>query len=215
MNKDDYQNKIEEHRKPIQLNGDEKLITRTSRRSTNVAPKKKKEKRNLLLPILFLFFILIPVSFLIYVFAFYEPNANETTVLDETQVQYEQNEEDIASEEASVDTESEVSAEENTNTEDSEVTTEEQSPEESSKEEGTETEIVEEQTEQDTQTSEVEEQPEAEQPTSSNTHVVQPGETLYRIAMNYYNSPDAVEKIKSANGLSSNSISTGQTLILP
>jgi len=59
------------------------------------------------------------------------------------------------------------------------------------------------------------EQPETEQPTSSKTHVVQPGETLYRIAMNYYNSPDAVEKIKSANGLSSNSISTGQTIILP
>ncbi|MDX1807056.1 MAG: LysM peptidoglycan-binding domain-containing protein, partial [Paenisporosarcina sp.] len=54
-----------------------------------------------------------------------------------------------------------------------------------------------------------------EEPSSGKTHVVQPGETLYRIAMNYYNSPDAVEKIKSANGLSSNSISTGQTLILP
>ena len=212
MNKDDYQNKIEEHRKPIQLNGDEKTITRTSRRSTNVTSKKKKEKRNILLPVLFLFFILIPVSFLIYVFAFYEPKGNETTVLDETQVQYEQNEEDIASEEDSVDSESEVSAEENTNEEDSDATTEEQSVEETSKEETTTGEVAE-QTEKDTETSEVEEQP--AQPASSKTHVVQPGETLYRIAMNYYNSPDAIEKIKSANGLSSNSISTGQTIILP
>ncbi|EPD53197.1 LysM peptidoglycan-binding domain-containing protein [Paenisporosarcina sp. FSL H8-0542] len=208
MNKDDYQNKIEEHRKPIQLNGDEKPNTRASRRSTNVDPKKKKEKRNLLLPILFLFFILIPVSFLIYVFAFYEPNANETTVQDDSQVKYEQNEEDVASEEDSQNTESEASAEENTEKENAEEssTTEQQTKEETPEEVVTETEEVEEET--DTTQDE-------EQSSDSKTHVVKPGETLYRIAMNYYNSPDAVEKIKSANGLSSDSISTGQTLILP
>lgn len=213
MNKDDYQNKIEEHRKPIQLNGDEKPNTRASRRSTNVAPKKKKEKRILLLPILFSFFILIPVSFLIYVFAFYEPNANETTVLDDSQVKYEQNDEDIASEEDSQNTESEASAEENTEKDNSEEssTTEQQTTEETPEEVVTETEEVEEETDK----TQDEEQSKTEQSSDSKTHVVKPGETLYRIAMNYYNSPDAVEKIKSANGLSSDSISTGQTLILP
>ncbi|MDX1771997.1 MAG: LysM peptidoglycan-binding domain-containing protein, partial [Planococcaceae bacterium] len=60
----------------------------------------------------------------------------------------------------------------------------------------------------------VEEQP-TETETSGKTHIVQPNETLYRIAMNYYNSPDAVQKIKDANGLTSDSISEGQKLILP
>ncbi|WKA53381.1 LysM peptidoglycan-binding domain-containing protein [Planococcus shixiaomingii] len=56
------------------------------------------------------------------------------------------------------------------------------------------------------------------QPSSSKTVVVQPQETLYRIAVNNYGAAGAaaaVEKIKQANGLSSNSISPGQTLILP
>lgn len=50
------------------------------------------------------------------------------------------------------------------------------------------------------------------------TYVVQSSETLYRIAVNNYGAAGAaaaVEKIKQANGLSSNSISPGQTLILP
>ncbi|MGE6415080.1 LysM peptidoglycan-binding domain-containing protein [Planococcus kocurii] len=50
------------------------------------------------------------------------------------------------------------------------------------------------------------------------TYVVQSSETLYRIAVNNYGAAGAaaaVEKIKQANGLSSNSISPGQTLVLP
>lgn len=213
MNNDDYQNKIEEYRKPIKINGEEpKPNTRTSRRSTAAAPKKTKKKRNLLLPILFFFFILIPVSFLIYVFAFYQPNANETTVYDNSEVQYEQNNEDKTTE-----TDGENTApdpEENTDTE---IPVESTEPEEQPVEEETPVE------EEPVQEAPVEEQPEEQpieepveaEPSSGKTHVVAPGETLYRIAMNYYNSPDAVDKIKSANGLSSNSISTGQTLILP
>ncbi len=50
------------------------------------------------------------------------------------------------------------------------------------------------------------------------TYVVQSSETLYRIAVNHYGATGAaaaVEKIKQANGLSSNNISPGQTLTLP
>jgi len=46
-------------------------------------------------------------------------------------------------------------------------------------------------------------------------HQVQPGETLFRIAMNYYKSQDGIEKIRQANGLSGNEISVGQTLKIP
>lgn len=46
-------------------------------------------------------------------------------------------------------------------------------------------------------------------------HQVQPGETLFRIAMKYYSSQQGVDRIKQANGLSSNEISAGQTLKIP
>lgn len=53
---------------------------------------------------------------------------------------------------------------------------------------------------------------------TSKTHTVQAGETLYRIAVNTYGASGAsagVEKIKQANGLSSNEITVGATLMLP
>ncbi|HSO59174.1 MAG TPA: LysM domain-containing protein [Paenisporosarcina sp.] len=208
MNNDDYQNKIEEYRKPIQTNGEEtKPNTRTSRRSSTPSLKKTKQKRNLLLPILFFFFILIPVSFLIYVFAFYQPNANETTVYDNSEVQYEQNDEDTTTETDGENTESEENTDTETPVEPAEQPVVEETPVE---EEPVEEAPVEEQPVEEP----IEEPTEAE-PANGKTHVVQPGETLYRIAMNYYNSPNAVEQIKAANGLSSNEISSGQTLILP
>ncbi|OAK75818.1 LysM peptidoglycan-binding domain-containing protein [Lederbergia galactosidilytica] len=46
-------------------------------------------------------------------------------------------------------------------------------------------------------------------------HTVQPGETLFRIAMNYYQSQEGIEKIRQANGLSGNEISVGQKLRIP
>ncbi len=52
-------------------------------------------------------------------------------------------------------------------------------------------------------------------PNETTYHTVQPGETLFRIAMNYYQSSDGVEKIRQANGLSGNDISSGQRLKIP
>lgn len=54
----------------------------------------------------------------------------------------------------------------------------------------------------------------AKKPTQK-THIVKNGETLYRISVNYYGHGEGVDKIKQANGLSSNSISTGQKLTIP
>lgn len=50
---------------------------------------------------------------------------------------------------------------------------------------------------------------------TSKTHKVGSNENLYRISLKYYNSGDGVNKIKQANGLSSNEIVVGQTLIIP
>lgn len=49
------------------------------------------------------------------------------------------------------------------------------------------------------------------EPEIPRTHTVQPGETLYRISMNYYLT---VEELKALNGLTSNTISVGQVLLL-
>ncbi|MDN6233007.1 MAG: LysM peptidoglycan-binding domain-containing protein, partial [Staphylococcus simulans] len=49
------------------------------------------------------------------------------------------------------------------------------------------------------------------------THTVYGKENLYRIAIQYYGegTPENVEKIKRANGLSNNNISNGQQLVIP
>lgn len=203
MNNDDYKHKIDEHRKPISLDNESRTNTRVTRRSTKQNVEQVKPRRNLLLPILFTIFILIPVGFLIYIQVFYQPNTNQTAITDAGEFEFEENEVD------SVDTTVTEEPEE-TNTEDSSNEDENTEPVEPVvTEDESEGEVTEEEQEEV-----VEEQP-TETETSGKTHIVQPNETLYRIAMNYYNSPDAVQKIKDANGLTSDSISEGQKLILP
>lgn len=203
MNNDDYKHKIDEHRKPISLDNESRTNTRVTRRSTKQTVEQVKPRRNLLLPILFTIFILIPVGFLIYIQVFYQPNTNQTAITDAGEFEFEENEVD------SVDTNVTEEPEE-TNTEDSSNEDENtESVEPVVTEDESEGEVIEEEQEEV-----VEEQP-TETETSEKTHIVQPNETLYRIAMNYYNSPDAVQKIKDANGLTSDSISEGQKLILP
>jgi type IV pilus assembly protein PilO len=47
------------------------------------------------------------------------------------------------------------------------------------------------------------------------THKVQKGETLYTIALRYFNSNVGMERIKEANGMDSEALQAGQTLIIP
>ncbi len=202
MNNDDYKHKIDEHRKPISLDNESRTNTRVTRRSTKQNVEQVKPRRNLLLPILFTIFILIPVGFLIYIQVFYQPNTNQTAITDAGEFEFEENEVDsvdttVTEEPKETDTDSSSEGEDTEPVEP--VVTEDESEGEVTEEEQEEV---------------VEEQP-TETETSGKTHIVQPNETLYRIAMNYYNSPDAVQKIKDANGLTSDSISEGQKLILP
>ncbi len=46
-------------------------------------------------------------------------------------------------------------------------------------------------------------------------HTVKPKETMYRIAMNYYQSPAGIEIIKKANNLRNENIQAGQVLAIP
>ncbi|MET1013379.1 MAG: LysM peptidoglycan-binding domain-containing protein [Paenisporosarcina sp.] len=200
MNNDDYKHKIDEHRKPITLENESRSNSRVTRRSTKPNVDQPKPRRNLLLPILFTIFILIPVGFLIYIQVFYQPNQNETAIVKDSEFEYEENKQNLV--------DSEVADETDESNTDSSKEDEETEPiEPVAKDEDSENEVTQDEQE-DTEES-------VEPETSEKSHVVQPNETLYRIAMNYYNSPDAVQKIKEANGLTSDSISTGQTLILP
>ncbi|MFJ8065164.1 LysM peptidoglycan-binding domain-containing protein [Psychrobacillus sp. NPDC096426] len=196
MNQDDYQKKIDEHRQSIGVE-DEQVELRSRRRS-NSGKKSKKKSRNVLIPTLFCIFILIPVCFFLYVQFIYTPEDTE-----------EVQEGGIIQVETKTITNSPKEEENETPEEDKEV---EQAPvpEEPKVEE---TKVEQPKTEQPKVEEPKKEQPKQETP--SKTHIVKENETLYRIAINYYNDPNAVEKIKSANGLSSNDISTGQKLILP
>lgn len=201
MNNDDYKHKIDEHRKPISLDNESRTNTRVTRRSTKQNVEQVKPRRNLLLPVLFTIFILIPVGFLIYIQVFYQPNTNQTAITDAEEFEFEENKVDSVDKTVTEDPEE-------TNTDSSNEDEETDPVEPVVTEDKSEDEVTEEQEEV------VEEEP-TESVTSGKTHIVQPNETLYRIAMNYYNSPDAVQKIKDANGLTSDSISAGQKLILP
>jgi LysM repeat protein len=46
-------------------------------------------------------------------------------------------------------------------------------------------------------------------------HTVQPGETIFRISIKYYQSKAGIDTIKTANNLSSNEIRVGQVLTIP
>jgi LysM repeat protein len=191
MNQEDYQKKIDEHRQSIGLETDE-TESRRSRRSS-YAKKPKKKSKNLLIPSLFFIFILIPVCIFIYVKVFYNP-IPEVEVATQGVVQIEtkpiSNTEDKQDKDEEVNTEPVITVPETEVKEESKVEEPEQ---------------------------EVKEETKAEQPVVAEPkmHIVKANETLYRIAINYYKDPNAVAKIKSANGLTSDNISAGQKLILP
>ncbi|WP_342600840.1 LysM peptidoglycan-binding domain-containing protein [Psychrobacillus sp. FSL H8-0483] len=196
MKQDDYQKKIDEHRQSISLEDDSTELRR-SRRS-NSSKKAKKKSKNVLIPTLFGVFILIPIFMFIYVYYFFTPEEEEVTDPGIIQMETKTISNGLSKQEEAKET-----VDENTEgVEQTPVTT----TETEEKEETKNVENLEEKKETQVETS---------QQVQANTHTVGKGETLYRIAMNYYNNPDAVEKIKDANGLSSNEISVGQKLILP
>ncbi|WP_419961898.1 LysM peptidoglycan-binding domain-containing protein [Psychrobacillus sp. BM2] len=197
MNQDDYQKKIDEHRQSIGQDDDTNEMRRS--RSSNKKPKKK--SKNLLIPTVFCIFILIPVSMFIYFQFFFEANPDKEEVVKNDTIH-------VETQTINNGTEKDDSTEE----------VETKQPVEEPKEEPKE-EVVEEPKKEPVSVEKTEPVPvEKTEPTevaSSKTHIVKENETLYRIAINYYNDPSAVEKIKSANGLSSNEIAVGQKLVLP
>jgi len=198
MNQDDYQKKIDEHRQSIGQDDDSNEMRRS--RSLNKKPKKK--SKNILIPTVFCIFILIPVSIFIYVQFFYEADPDKAEVVKNDTIHVEtQTINNGTKEEETPEVVEPVTPEKTEQPAEKPAVEVKEEPKEEVAEPKKEPVVVEK-----TEPSEV---------ASSRTHIVKEDETLYRIAVNYYKDGNAVEKIKSANGLSSNEISVGQKLILP
>lgn len=170
---------------------------------SRTARKKAREEISPILKTLFIFLVLLfvlPLSIIIWGryntpdSAEMEPDNNNVVIN-----QSNSSEEEVSSEEDS----SEDSAEENETSSEPESTEEE--PEEETTQEPEETEVVTEEP-QETETVEQSEPPAGE---STNTYVVQPGDNLYRIALNHGMS---TEELKSLNGLTGDTVNAGTVL---
>lgn len=212
-NEKDYRNKIEEHRQEVEMDD---VTTRRTRSRSN----KAKKQRNPLIKILVFVFICIPLLFMAYFGLIYKPEQATPNVdnEDNTAVQIEKNEpvssgaSDEDKEEDNEDDASTNNGQENDSDSvepDVDVSEEEKAA------------IAQQAEEAAKKLKEAEEKKKAEaaqanQTDNAKTHVVQSSsDTLYSIAIKYYKDPKMVDKIKQANNLKSDSISLGQTLILP
>ena len=219
MSKEDYREKIEEDRQEIELEGEHSRLSRSKQKT-----KKRKSK---LMPTLLVTFIFIPLAVLLYLTFIYEPSSPVEVVEEKNDVVQVQKNEKPAVPEVSEDKDKQ------------EEPSKDQEPSSSSKEEELDqlsedkqkeleaaqaaaaaeaAKIAEQKAkEEEAKRKAEEEKRKAEEAAkqSQKTHIVQSSETLYRIAMKYYNDPSAVEKIKQANGLSSEAIQVGQKLVLP
>jgi LysM repeat protein len=215
MKKDDYKTEFEEHRKEIGQDVDS-LPSRAELHRKGRKPKKKSS--HLTINVILGLFTLIPVIILVYVVTdFYNPSDNPSAKDGDTNVRYEETannktdgQKDDLNKDITLDNEDDSKDVEEVDTETS-ADTESKSDNENENVEKPETKPV----VNVNPTTEKNPGVEQEQKPTGKTHLVANGETLYRISVNYYGSDIGVEKIKSANGLSSNDIMVGQTLIIP
>jgi LysM repeat protein len=237
MNREDpYRDQAERLRKKID-GGTEKKDRKKEAlppRSSLHHHKKKKTKWKLKYPVMSLlaiFFILLPIAiFSIYTSMGNEPGgeaaeASKTSyetvdfgeTADEPAVAGEQTAEEgkkaSAGEEQAKDSNKDTTQEEKQDTNASE-------PEKSSDAAAVETgaEEPEKTADKEKAAGEAQDKPAPEQKETSGgfvTHTVQPGETMFRISMKYFNSQDGIEIIRQANGLSGNEIHVGQVLKIP
>ena len=244
MDKQNYRESVEKDRQEIAV---ERNSAPSRRAQRNASKEKPKKSKNMLLPALFFIFILIPVTILIYVAFLFEPDdtlttneaANEVSVesgsaspetavipgdedeqeetADEDQAAAdEQAKEEAAAKEAAEKAKAEKAQAAKVQAE-KEAAAKAQAEKEAAAKAQAQAEAKRQQEEAAAKQKEAEKEAQTPPP-SQKTHTVQPGETLYRIAVNTYGAAGAsagVEKIKQANGLGSNEISVGQTLVLP
>lgn len=245
MGNDNYHESMEKNRQEL---SQERMAELTRRARQMPKPK----SRGLLLPSLFFIFILIPVTLLIYVAFYYEPDDTLTAKTNENEVSFElnsqppsdstvlaaagdqqddQKQQEDKSAKAKEEAEQKALKEKAREREEQAAAKakekEQAAAEEQAEKKAQETALAEQKAREEAEAkakAEAEQRAQAEEeqeetPTAGGkTVTVQSSETLYRIAVNNYGASGAaaaVEKIKQANGLATNDISPGQTLILP
>ncbi|WOV85403.1 LysM peptidoglycan-binding domain-containing protein [Sporosarcina jeotgali] len=235
MTKSDYNSEFEDNRKEIDLDDDTKedLPSRVKlRQNKNGTPKrKKKESRKglTLINIILVLFTLIPIGIFVYVLSdLYNPKEDSNVKIDSSDVTYE-----LGSSQ-SPNSSDDVTADSNGSKEDDDSKAEEDAEKDVPDSSATPEQKPVAKPKPDPKPepkpdpkpdAKPESKPDPKPETkpdskpevkpAGKSHTVQPNETLYRISVNYYGSGSGVEKIKAANGLSSNSISVGQMLIIP
>ncbi len=233
MSKEDYRDKIEEHRQSFEEEQEEQqTLSRASRMnkngSNNKKPKETKRKTPLM-TILVVIFILIPLSILIYFWKFYEPGktieeaekvsadivemdksgdkANGSASTDKNKKDDKANKE--AMDQAKKDAEK-LAADQKA-AEEAKKAEEARKAEEAKKAEQA-------RLAQQREQAEAARKAEAEkQAATASTHTVKENENLFRIALNHYGdgSEATLAKIRAANGMSSNTVMVGQVIKLP
>lgn len=206
MSNEDYREKIEEHRQLIKFEEQQNSRMSRSRRSV-----KKKKRKNPLMTILLFLLLGIPIVILVYVSFFYNPSEPEVAENEDDGTVVELQTNNIVS--ASSNEKDKAVIDSDQEAEEKEITEKEKAVQAETKPDVKDANKEQEQKEQQEQ--QKEQQKEQEQQANGQVHTVQPNENLFRIALKYYNDPSGVEKIKAANNLNSDSISVGQSLIIP
>jgi LysM repeat protein len=214
MKNDDYKTDFEEHRKEIGLDDGHDVSKLPSRSELHRKGRKpKKKSSHTMINIILGLFTLIPVLILVYIISdFYTPGDQTSAKGGDTGTLFEMNSDKPVKNTADADKE------------DVKKSTSKEVEKSVGK---TETKVEEKPVSKPVvsvnptpeKKPEVKVEPKAEKkPESkpvSKTHTVGGNENLYRISLKYYGNGGGVDKIKSANGLSSNEIRVGQRLVIP
>ncbi|MCM3721933.1 MULTISPECIES: LysM peptidoglycan-binding domain-containing protein [Solibacillus] len=229
MTKEDYREKVEEHRQEIDLHNESG--TKMSRVSRH-RKKNGKKQTNPIMTVLTVVLIFIPLVILAYVWLIYEPNTSASENVnadkkDDLVVEIQKQDPKTQPSATNDDEEKEETNDDNTAEVDEAKAKAEKAAEEAKK---AEAKIAKEKAEKEA--AEIKKAEQAQKAAAAKakeqeakkkaaqaqqkTHTVQSTDNLYRIALKYYGNggPEYVNKIKAANNLSSDSIATGQVLVI-
>ncbi len=218
MKNDDYKTDFEEHRKEIGLDDGHDVSKLPSRSELHRKGRKpKKKSSHTMINVILGLFTLIPVLILVYIISdFYTPGDRTSAKGGDTGTLFEMNSEkpDENSAVAEKDDEKKVTSKED---EKSAGKTEEKVEEKPVSKPVVNVNPTPEKKPEVKVESKPEKKPEVkpEPKPVAKTHTVGSNENLYRISLKYYGNGEGVDKIKRANGLSSNEIGVGQTLVIP
>ncbi|MBO0586607.1 LysM peptidoglycan-binding domain-containing protein [Sporosarcina sp. E16_8] len=220
MKNDDYKTDFEEHRKEIGLDDGHDISKLPSRSELHRKGRKpKKKSSHTMINVILGLFTLIPVLILVYIISdFYTPGDRTSAKGGDTGTLFEMNSEKPVGNTTVADKDDEKKA----TSKEEEKSAEKTEPEAKVEEKPVSKPVVNVNPAPEKKPEvKVEPKPEKkpevkpEPKPVAKTHTVGSNENLYRISLKYYGNGDGVDKIKSANGLSSNEIGVGQTLVIP